>query len=356
MYDVIIIGGSVSGLRTAELISSQGYKVLVLEEHEKIGKPLKCAGLVSWRIFKLIPDLPKEIVINKVQEAKFFSPFGNFFVLKSKKPVYVINREVFDKHLAERALEKNCKIRLSALFKSLSYRKNCIKVLTNKGNFGAKLLIGADGANSSVAKKLGLEQPKNFLVGIQGTAKGVFENCVELWFGKKIAPKFFAWVIPESRNKARIGLATNKNQKLYFENFSKKRVGKKIKPNAYGLIKFGLMKKTVAERVLLVGDAACMVKPFSGGGIIYSLIGSEICAKACIQALEEEKFDFNFLKKVYENVWRKKLSKPILRGIVIRKILSELNDWQLNFLFTFLKFGGKFLENFDIDFLNRRLY
>jgi geranylgeranyl reductase family protein len=352
MYDVIVVGGSISGLRTAELISSHGYKTLVLEEHEKIGKPLKCAGLVSWRIFELIPDLPKEMIVNTVSEAKFFSPSGNFFTLKSRKPVYVIDREKFDEYLAKRARENNCKIRLSTVLRNLSYEKNCIKVFTNKGNFEAKLLVGADGANSLVAKKLRLDQPKNSLIGIQASVKGNFEkDCVELWFGRKVAPNFFAWVIPENENRARIGLATNKNPRFYFEKFLEKRVGVKVKPNVYGLIRFGLMKESVAERVVLVGDAACMVKPFSGGGIIYGLIGSEVCAKAYIKALEEGKFERNFLKKAYENEWKAKLSKAILKGMLLRKIFSKLYDQQLDFLFSCLRYGEKLLENFDMDLL-----
>jgi geranylgeranyl reductase family protein len=351
MYDVIVVGASVSGLRTAELISSQGYKVLVLEEHEKIGKPLKCAGLVSWRIFELIPDLPKEIIINEVKRAKFFSPCGNSFFLESKKSVYVIDREKFDKYLATRALKSNCDIRLNTALKDLGYENDCIKVFTNKGNFETKILVGADGANSLVARKLGLQQGKNFLVGMQATVKGNFENSVELWFGQKIAPGFFAWVIPENEKRARIGLATEKKTKLYFEKFLEKRVGKKVRPNAYGLIRFGLMKKTFAKRALLVGDAACMVKPFSGGGIIYGLIGSSICAEACTQALKKEEFSEKFFAKVYEKEWKRKLAKAILKGMLCRKFLSGLSDWQLNALFCFLKHEKNFLEKLDMDFL-----
>lgn len=62
-YDVTVIGASVTGSRLAELISENGYKVLLIEEHQKIGMPLQCTGLVSFRLLKLIPNLPKEIVL-----------------------------------------------------------------------------------------------------------------------------------------------------------------------------------------------------------------------------------------------------------------------------------------------------
>jgi geranylgeranyl reductase family protein len=352
MYDVIVVGASVSGLRTADLISSEGYKVLVLEEHEKIGKPIKCAGLVSWRILELLPALPKEIIVNTVNEAKFFSPSGDFFTLKSKKPVYVIDREKLEEFLAKKAL-KNCEIRLSTVFKGLRYDKRCIKVLTNEGSFESRILVGADGANSSVAKFLGLKQPSKILFGLQATVKGNFEEgTVELWFGRKLAPNFFAWVIPESNKKARIGLATNEDPIYFFRKFLKKRTGKFVKPNVAGVLRLGLMKETVHERVLLVGDAACQVKPFSGGGIIYGMIASEICAEACKVALEKNKLDKKSLRSFYESVWKKRLAKPIKIGMLYRKVLSSLSDSQLDLLFASIKrFGIKFLENLDMDFL-----
>ena len=81
MYDVIVIGAGPAGCRTAELISSKGYSVLVIEEHKSIGRPVQCAGLVSWRLKELLPRMPKDIVINSVSRAKFSSHSVNLFAV-----------------------------------------------------------------------------------------------------------------------------------------------------------------------------------------------------------------------------------------------------------------------------------
>lgn len=347
----MIVGASVAGCRTAELISKK-YNVLVVEEHGKIGKPVQCAGLVSWRLLELLPNLPKDVIVNTVHAAKFFSPSGSCFELKSKKPVNVINRAKFDKYLYKKA-KASAKIKLSTKFEGFNYVNESIEVITNKGNFKAKLLVGADGANSLVAIKAGIKRSDNALMGIQTTTRGDFDpDSVELWFGSSIAPKFFAWVIPESSSRARIGLATKINAKNYFERFLKRRIGRLKKPDVAGTINFGLMD-TAADRLMLVGDAACQVKPFSGGGVIYGLIGAERCAHACAKALSKNRFDSKFLKQTYDKKWKSKLEKPIKKGLRYRKILNKLSDRQLNFFFASgkaLKLT-KILESWDMDLL-----
>lgn len=350
-FDALVVGASVAGCRTAELIASRGYKVAVVEEHEKVGFPSKCTGLVSWRLKELLPELPKDILVNVVNEAKFFSPSGISFVLKSKKPVYVINRKKLDRYLFSRALEKGCKPFLSRRF--VQFEKENGIAVTTRGNIKTKILIGADGASSTVAKVAALLQPSKILFGLQATVKGNFEeDCVELWFGRKVAPNFFAWVVPESCDTARVGLATDKNPAYFFKSFLKHYVGKSVQPDTAGILRLGFMEETVGERVLLVGDAACQLKPFSGGGVVYALIASEACAEACCKALEMEKYDKSSLKKFYESVWKKKLGRAIKTGMAYRKILSNLSDWQLDLLFASIeRFGRKFLEGFDMDFL-----
>lgn len=352
-YDVIVVGAGPSGLKTAELVAKKNYRVLVLEEHKEIGKPLKCAGLVSWRLLELLPNLPKEIIINTVDKAKFFSHSGASFVLKSKNPVYVIDRSKLDKFLAKEAKKSGAEINGSTRFKRFRYLNESIELETDKGKFKTKILVGADGANSKVAKLAGIKQPDNILLGIQATVNGNFDsNSVELWFGYSISPDFFAWVIPLDKNKARVGLATKPKSKYYFEKFLEKRIGRKKQPDVAGTIRFGLMD-TVADRILLVGDAASMIKPFSGGGVVYGLIGAGHCANACTKALEENKFGYDFLKQEYDKKWKEKLEKPIKKGLLYRKILDKISDKQLDLFFTSGKLFKltRLLETFDMDLL-----
>ena len=350
LYDVIIVGAGPVGCRTAELVSKKGYKVLVIEEHKSVGKPVHCSGLISWRLKELLPDLPKNIIINTVTRAKFSSSSASF-ELESRKPVYVVNRARLDKYLYRRAKDAKVKIMLGTRFLGFVRTEDAVKVRTTKGTFTTKILVGADGPNSTVAKIAGLVQPDNRLVGIQTMMNGNFEkDCAELWFDRGLSPEFFAWVIPLSKRKARLGLATKTNAKQRFDKFLKMRIGKTKRPDVAGTINFGLMDATAAERIMLVGDAACQVKPFSGGGVIYSLISAGLCANACVKALRENMFGTAFLQQEYDKKWKSMLQKPIERGILYSNMLHG-SEFRLKLLMSAGKRMKFILQNWDVDLL-----
>jgi len=353
IYDIIIVGAGPVGCKVGELTARRGSKVLILEEHPEIGKPVQCAGLVSHRIFEL-SKASRKVVVNKVRKARFCCS-NNYIELKSKKNVYVIDRGKFDKEMAKKAKSADVKIKTSTRF--LSYkREKLLKVKTNKGIFQTKLLVGADGPNSTVAKTARIKLPDNKLVGVQTTIKSHYDsNTVELWFDSDISPEFFGWVIPENKNWARVGLATNKNVVKCLDNFFLKRFNRKIKCKKIlaGTIRYGLIDNSVSNRILLVGDATSQVKPLSGGGLIYGLIGAKIAAKACIKSLKEENYRKEFLKENYDDLWKEKLAWPIRKGLIMSKIIHSFNDDQLGLLFSLIKNGKltKLLEFTDMDLL-----
>ncbi len=352
IFDVAVIGGALAGSRTAELIAEKRHSVLLVEEHPEIGIPCKCTGLVSWRFHELLPDFPEKLVINTVNKAKFFSPNGKHLQLQSKKPASVISRPGLDKFLFDKAKKAGAVTRTTEKFIGSKHLEDSVEIQTDKNNYQAKILIGADGGNSSVARSGGIQMPEKYLVGVQTTAPSSYEtDSVELWFGSKFSPKFFAWVVPESEGIARIGLASNPSPMQYYEKFLQARIGKFVKPDVGGVIRAGLMKTTVADRVMLVGDAACQMKPYSGGGITYGLIASKVCADAALSALVENNFTKGFFQKNYDEVWKKKLSTPIKRGLFVRKAISS-PDYVLNFLFAVARAGKRILNNLDMDLIN----
>jgi geranylgeranyl reductase family protein len=337
MFDVIVVGAGPAGCRTAELISKKGYDVLIVEEHTSVGRPVQCTGLVSKKVGKL----PKEVIVNKIKKARFFSG-QEYFEIKSKNPVFVIDREKFDKHMARNAVKSEVKFKLSTKF-------------TDFKNHHSKIFVGADGPNSTVAKRAGIKLPNNLLFAAQVKTKYVFNpDTVELWFGSDIAPGLFAWVVPENEEIARVGLMCDKNPNKYLEKFLKMRFEKiQISDRIGDMIRFGLIDCSVSDRVLLVGDAACQIKPFSAGGLVYGQIGARRAAEACVKALKANNFSKHFLVENYDKRWKKELEGPMKKGLLFRKIFSKICD--KSYSFSLIKNLGisKLSNFFDMDFLGK---
>ncbi|MBO3800348.1 MAG: NAD(P)/FAD-dependent oxidoreductase [Candidatus Brockarchaeota archaeon] len=343
--DALIIGGGPSGLITGSLISKKGFKTIVLEEHKEIGRPEQCTGLVSWRI----GNIPQELVLNRIETARF--RFGKrYFEVSSPKKMVVIDRTGYDKHLAVKSLESMVEIKTGERAVGLKDGK----IITNRGNtYLGRMIVGADGPNSITAKLVGLKQPGNVLFAIQCVAKGVFEqDVVELRFEPEFSKDGFAWVVPLSSNRARIGLVTEDNplprMRILLKKFDLEAIGKPVGDS----VRYGIMNRTVAHGMILVGDAACQVKPFSLGGLVYGRICSEIAGEACVRALEEDALEEDFLKEVYDSAWKKTIGKALKKGLWMRRFFNLIRRVPASFVFiktmSLGLLAGKIL---DPDFL-----
>jgi geranylgeranyl reductase family protein len=347
--DALIIGGGPSGLITGSLISERGFKTIVLEEHGEIGRPEQCTGLVSRRI----GDIPQSLVLNTVETARFC--FGKrCFEVSYPKKMMVIDRMGYDKYLAEKASENIVEIRTRE--RAIGLKDG--RIVTSRGNFySGKILVGADGPNSVTAKLVGLKQPSNILFTLQCVAKGFLEkDIVELRFEPEFSRGAFAWVVPLSSNVARIGLATKDNPLPRMKLLLKKLNLEVVKKPIGDSVRFGIMDKTVARRVVLVGDAACQIKPFSFGGLVYGRICSEIAGNACVKALEENIFEEYFLAELYDSMWKKVIGKALNKGFWMRRLFNVMRKIPLSF--TFIRILGLDLlagKILDPDFLEQNL-
>lgn len=324
MFDVIVVGAGPVGLYTAKLCEDLGYNVIVLEEHGKVGEPLKCSGLISRNIEKFFPGVMEwGVVDNEVDSATIHSPRSEL-VLKKKNAAYVINRPKFDKKLEESVSSKillNCKAR------SVAVRKDHVKVSTDRGTFEGEIVAGCDGTNSVVAKGLCV-RPKGMIKGLIGIVneKGCSEN-VDLYFDKEKLRDGFFWRIPRGR-KLEYGMLGKDAKFSDLECF----FGIKRYERSAGIIPVGSVKKSYFDRVLLIGDAAGQVKPWSGGGVIYGLTSARIASSVIEKAFEINDFGESVLRE-YESRWRERIGKQIGFGVFLRKLLKLSNNTQLDVFF-----------------------
>jgi len=253
---VAIVGGGICGLYLAWKLSERGHKVKVFEKKEEIGEKI-CSGLYSERILEFIPE-SKKLIQNEINFVLIHFPQKTIKVSFSKK-FFVISRFELDKMVFNFAKKAKSEILLNSHIISIPKGYDCV--------------IGCDGAHSYIRKKLGLLEPK-YRLGVLGLKKelGSFanNNFVEVW---PVKTGFF-WKIPKSDNQVEYGLIAEPKQILQLkENDFLKGLDLKSRPIPQGFI------IPSCSKITLCGDATGLTKPWSGGGVVWSLTSANILLK-----------------------------------------------------------------------------
>ena len=377
--DAIVIGGGPCGSFTALNLARLGVNVKVFEEHGEIGVPSHCAGHLSITGLKLLGlyPLPSRIVENTFYGAIFHSPKGKEFSVRLSSPVTcVVNRVLFDKHVAEMVEDAGAHYSLNSIVESLITENDFVKgVIVRRGNteerFSAKVVVDAGGVSSRILRQAGLSasDPKTFVNAVQAeveNVKNLNPDMVDVFLGKDYAPGLYAWLVPKHDGKANVGLATNTGnpkkllQKLMYDHpiASKKLHAAKLSRISFHPIPLGgPIPKTYSNGFLAVGDAASQVKPTTGGGVIFGMMCARVAAEVAYEALHKDDFSSETLSE-----YQKKCDEVLgFEGKVMlktRRMLDALSDDRIDKAITFCtKIGlDKTLQKVeDIDFQGRSL-
>lgn len=329
---ISVIGGGPAGCYTAYLLAKAGKEVSVFEEHDKIGSPVQCTGIVTSSINNIVKP-PKSSVTNRIKKARIFSK-NNFVEIKLKNENIILDRQKFDTYLAEKAIKVGAKIYLNHRFIGNKGKK----VVTTKKTIISEKIIGADGPSSRVAKINNLLNKRKYWFGFQARVKLKNENMVEFYPNIET----FAWVVPENKDIVRIGLLGKSNAKQIFQKFLKNKVPKNnIIDYQTGIVpEYNPKQQTQKNHIYLVGDAAGQVKATTGGGIIQSLTAAEALADSIIN------------KKNYEKEWRKRLGKDLWIHLKMRNIMDNFkeDDWQYLIKLFNKKRNNRILQAHDRDY------
>ncbi|MEE9223769.1 MAG: NAD(P)/FAD-dependent oxidoreductase [Thermoplasmata archaeon] len=346
-FDVVVVGAGPMGGYAADVISSAGWRVALIEEHRKIGVPVQCAGLVTPRVFEIVDK--RMTVVNSLRGAEIYSPGGRELIVDGRETkAVVLDRAAFDSEIARDALLHGATSFLGSTFVNAKKKDRGLEVDVQTPDrmvkINCRILIGADGIRSNVSKCFNMPKAESIVKGFE--AELVEVDCdrrfAKIFTGNEVAPGFFAWIIPTGEGGARVGLCVARGSayqyfNALFEKGESARFLKKSRTVSFvaGAIPFGLLSRTVEDHVMIVGDAACQAKASTGGGIYTGLVASKICADTAILALEADDLSKKFLSRYHRN-WKKAIGKELKRGLHLHRFCRDLTDKQMEEIFKLL--------------------
>lgn len=279
---VVVVGAGPAGSMVAKELASQGHDVSVFEEHSCVGRPIACTGIVTKALFDFVKK--DNYLINELNGVNVISPKGEKVLVPLHE--YVICREKFDTFMMKEAVNHGAQYFTNHKFIGLN-EKNNIAQLEHKGKkieIKYDILVGADGPFSAVGRMSGLTKDRKYYVGSQATVDGDFDQrTFYTFFGSDIAPGFFAWAVPESKNKARVGVATKKFVGKYFDVLRQRFNGNISERQAGPIPIYDGAKNVQKNNIFLVGDAAGLIKNTTGGGIITGIWSAKVLAESILE-------------------------------------------------------------------------
>lgn len=340
-HDVIVVGAGPAGSYAACSLARRGYDVLVLEEHEAVGTPTNCSGLIGAEAFERY-DLPRRSILRGFDSARFVSPAGHEALVSAGRTVaYVVDRAEFDRSLAEEAQAAGARYRLGTRCVALTRADGGLRadVRGPDGTIGAvwaRAAVVGTGVKYGLLKTFGASLPRKFLNTAQAEVLMSGLSEVEVYLGRDISPGSFAWAIPLDGERAKLGVSNAAKPLVCMERLlHHPRISARLldgRPHIKSKpIPISPAPRTTFDRVLLVGDAAGQVKPTTAGGIYYGIVCAEIAARTLDEAFRSGDLTQRTMAR-YEERWRKEIGRELRVGSYFRRLGGRLTDAQIDHL------------------------
>jgi digeranylgeranylglycerophospholipid reductase len=352
---IIIVGGGPAGSTTALAARREDAEVTVVDRKTHVGIPVQCGeaiGKTGPGIAEI--EIPEESIRVPIRGFRVYSPALISVDFAEKEPSgYIVDRRVFDKELLARAAESGSDVLLGAKVIGLKRSKGIVNGVIVRHNgvrktLKAKVVVGADGVNSEIARLTGLR--RSFKPADIDSCFGYemvncdleFQDLMEFLLGSDLCPRGYIWIFPKGEGRANVGIGIGggfgvHTAQQYLDNFlehheiAKRQLSRaKIVECRVGALPVcGPNEQNVVDGAILVGDAAGHVHPITGGGMGYAMVCGSIAGKVAAKCVEQGDVSTTKLQE-YETRWRKRYGEEFAQSLKLRDLLIETEDATLD--------------------------
>lgn len=348
VYDVIVVGAGPAGSLAAREASKAGAKTLLLERDPVIGTPVRCGEATALNGLKEFVTVQERWVTSVVNHGYVIVPSGERIELVGENDSGVIlERNLFDRYLAEVAAESGAQIITRANVEGLLFKGDRIAGV-RYSRFGAltevqsDVVIGADGIDSRVGRWAGINTQlalRDLAPTYQFIVSGVEfdQTSGEIYLGSQIGIGGYIWIFPKNSRTVLVGIGfsgiDNDRGTAYkrLVEFLPRRFNRYsiLGEMAGGVPGAPPLKKPVKDGLMLVGDAAHHCHPITGGGILSAITAGFHAGQTAAQAVAEGNVSARRLAKYCDQI-EKKVGIPHRRAYSVRRALTGLSDDTLN--------------------------
>lgn len=344
--DVLVVGGGPAGLVAARELAARapGLEIVLIERDRAVGTPVRCGEGVGARgVAEFLDPCGADWVARRITRVVFRAPDGTEVRVAEGDVGFILDRTRFEPALAAEATALGVAIRtgVEAVGMTRSDGRWRVALRTPGGDetLAARLVIGADGVEGMVGRWGGLDTrvpARDMESCAQDVVCGIDidPDAIVLHFGHQVAPGGYAWVFPKAPGVANVGLGIvalraepGCSARTYLDRYlaanfpGSARTGSTVG----GVIVHPTIKRTVAEGLLLCGDAAHMINPLSGGGIVNAMKAGRLAARVAADAFAAGDPCAERLQR-YHHEWMDLLGSDHLRFYRIKEALAGFDD------------------------------
>ncbi|MDD1661433.1 MAG: NAD(P)/FAD-dependent oxidoreductase [Methanomicrobiales archaeon] len=352
-YDALIIGGGPGGAIAAGDLALAGHSVCLVEKRPAIGAPVRCAEGIGKDILAEFIEPDDRWISAEIKGARIVAPDGVSMTLEQQmagsKVGYILDRKVFDRELVWQAASKGAEVHVKtratgAIVESGAVKGAIIETCGRAREVRADVVIAADGVESKFARWCGIDSavPMRELMSCAQyilTDIDIEPAVTVFYLGNKVAPEGYAWVFPKGERTANVGIGISSRRSRdgnrardYLDRFVAAHFpkGKTIEYIVGGVPVCRPLPCTVADGLMVVGDAARVADPMTGGGIYNAMQTGRLAAGVASKGISAGDCSRSALM-AYDQAWRhSKLGKTLERNWKIKEYFITLSDEKLN--------------------------